>query len=129
MTRGTCGTIRVPAGGMGTATVGDGVCACTGAGSNQVVSRPMNRQKTPGVVSVALDALMRERGGSWIAHGAGSADRDVVDKRDRSRVPPDGPRYRLRRLWLTEEEERRYYGGFDRALKDGDSLDLFPPGR
>ena len=39
-----------------------------------IVARP-----TPGGVSVALDALMRERGGVWIAHGAGSADRDVVD--------------------------------------------------
>ena len=47
--------------------------------------------KTPGGVSVALDALMRERGGTWIAHGAGSADRDVVDKHDRLRVPPTAP--------------------------------------
>ena len=68
--------------------------------------------KTPGGVSVALDALMRERGGIWIAHGAGAADREVVDARDRLKVPPDGPRYTLRRIWLTEEEERRYYGGF-----------------
>ena len=28
-----------------------------------------------GGVAIALDALMRERGGVWIAHGAGSADR------------------------------------------------------
>ena len=28
-----------------------------------------------GGVAVALDALMRERGGTWIAHGAGTADR------------------------------------------------------
>ena len=32
-----------------------------------------------GGVAVALDALMRERGGVWIAHGAGPADRLVVD--------------------------------------------------
>ena len=32
-----------------------------------------------GGVAVALDALMRERGGVWIAHGAGAADRLVVD--------------------------------------------------
>ena len=30
---------------------------------------------TTGGVAVALDALMRERGGVWIAHGAGAADR------------------------------------------------------
>jgi trehalose 6-phosphate synthase len=63
-------------------------------------------------VSVALDALMRERGGTWIAHGSGTADRDVCDGADRVRVPPDLPAYDLHRIWLTEEEERHYYGGF-----------------
>jgi alpha,alpha-trehalose-phosphate synthase [UDP-forming] len=67
---------------------------------------------TPGGVSVALDALMRERGGVWIAHGAGDADRDVVDDADRVEVPPDQPSYSLRRIWLTETEEHRYYNGF-----------------
>ncbi len=67
---------------------------------------------TTGGVAVALDALMRERGGTWIAHGAGNADRDVVDEHDRVQVPPDAPAYTLKRIWLTAEEERRYYGGF-----------------
>src|SRR5690606_34912550 len=67
---------------------------------------------TPGGVAVALDALMRERGGVWIAHGAGDADRDVVDERDHVRVPPDAPAYTLRRIWLSDEEERGYYNGF-----------------
>jgi alpha,alpha-trehalose-phosphate synthase [UDP-forming] len=67
---------------------------------------------TTGGVSVALDALMRERGGTWIAHGAGSADRQVCDDRDCVQVPPDAPSYDLHRIWLSEEEEQRYYGGF-----------------
>jgi trehalose-6-phosphate synthase len=67
---------------------------------------------TTGGVSVALDALMRERGGTWIAHGAGEADAAVVDANDRVAVPPDSPAYTLRRVWLTPEEERRYYNGF-----------------
>lgn len=67
---------------------------------------------TPGGVSVALDALMRERGGVWIAHGAGDADGEVVDEHDRLAVPPDQPSYTLRRIWLTVEEEQRYYNGF-----------------
>jgi len=67
---------------------------------------------TTGGVAVALDALMRDRGGTWIAHGAGDADRDVVDAHDRVRVPPDAPAYTLRRIWLTPEEEQRYYNGF-----------------
>ena len=47
---------------------------------------------------------MRERGGVWIAHGSGDADRDVVDAGDRVLVPPDSPTYPLRRLWLSAEE-------------------------
>ena len=62
---------------------------------------------TTGGVAVALDALMRERGGVWIAHGSGEADRDVVDEHDRVIVPPDRPGYTLRRLWLTEEEAKQ----------------------
>jgi len=65
-----------------------------------------------GGVAVALDALMRERGGVWIAHGAGGADRDVVDAFDKVRVPPDSPSYDLRRLWLEDREFSAYYAGF-----------------
>jgi trehalose 6-phosphate synthase len=65
-----------------------------------------------GGVAVALDALMRERGGTWIAHGAGSADRIVVDDADKVRVPPEHPSYSLRRLWLDEATFSAYYGGF-----------------
>ena len=65
-----------------------------------------------GGVAVALDSLMRERGGEWIAHGAGSADRAVVDESDKVAVPPDTPSYQLRRLWLEEKEFAAYYGGF-----------------
>ena len=67
---------------------------------------------TTGGVAVALDALMRERGGVWIAHGAGEADRATVGSDDRLVVPPDNPEYSLRRIWLTEEEEGHYYDGF-----------------
>jgi len=67
---------------------------------------------TPGGVSVALDALMRQRGGTWIAHGAGDADRQVCDEDDCVRVPPDEPLYTLHRIWLSDTEERQYLAGF-----------------
>jgi trehalose 6-phosphate synthase len=60
----------------------------------------------------ALEPVMRACSGTWIAHGSGSADRMMVDKNDRIDVPPDAPAYRLRRIWLTPEEEAGYYGGF-----------------
>lgn len=60
----------------------------------------------------AMEPVIRAAGGTWIAHGSGDADRLVVDKHDRVAVPPDDPTYTLRRVWLTSEEEQRYYDGF-----------------
>jgi trehalose 6-phosphate synthase len=59
----------------------------------------------------ALDPVMRACGGTWIAHGSGTGDRDVVDEQGRVAVPPDKPSYTLRRVWLTPQEEEGYYYG------------------
>jgi len=60
----------------------------------------------------ALEPVMRACSGTWIAHGAGTADRESVDQYDRVMVPPDKPSYRIRRVWLSKEEEQGYYYGF-----------------
>lgn len=60
----------------------------------------------------AVEPVMRACSGTWIAHGSGTADRETVDTYDRVMVPPDKPEYNLRRIWLTEEEEKGYYYGF-----------------
>jgi trehalose 6-phosphate synthase len=64
-----------------------------------------------GVVT-ALEPVMRACNGTWIANGSGSADREVVDAKDQLRVPPDYPSYTLRRVWLSDEEDKGYYEGF-----------------
>lgn len=64
-----------------------------------------------GVVT-ALEPIMRACSGTWVAHGGGSGDRDVVDKNDRVQVPPNNPSYSIRRVWLSKEEEQGYYYGF-----------------
>ncbi len=60
----------------------------------------------------ALEPVIRACSGVWIAHGSGTADKDVVDLHDRVQVPPNGPAYTLRRVWLSAEEEEGYYYGF-----------------
>ncbi len=66
----------------------------------------------PSGIVTALEPVLNACDGTWIAHGSGNADSDVVDANDRLRVPPDDPRYTLRRVWLTKEEEEGYYYGF-----------------
>jgi trehalose 6-phosphate synthase len=73
---------------------------------------PVRVQHPASGLVTALEPVMRACGGVWVAHGAGSADREVVDAHDRIRVPPGEESYALRRVWLSQEEERGYYYGF-----------------
>jgi trehalose 6-phosphate synthase len=78
---------------------------------NRVGERVEVQYPASGMVT-ALEPVVRACAGVWIAHGSGNADRDVVDLHDRIRVPPQDPRYSLRRVWLSEAEEQGYYYGF-----------------
>lgn len=60
----------------------------------------------------ALEPVMRACSGVWVAHGAGSADRETADAKGHVRVPPGEESYVVRRVWLSEEEEAGYYYGF-----------------
>ena len=66
----------------------------------------------PSGLVTALEPVLNACDGTWIAHGNGNADSETVDANDRLRVPPDDPRYSLRRVWLSKEEEQGYYYGF-----------------
>jgi trehalose 6-phosphate synthase len=70
-----------------------------------VVQRPAS-----GLVT-GIEPILRACGGTWIAHGSGSADRLHSDRNGRVAVPPDAPEYTLRRLWLADDEYERYYSG------------------
>ena len=63
-------------------------------------------------LTTALDPVMRACGGTWVAHGNGSADKEVVDSKNIVLVPPESRSYKLKRVWLSDEEVDRYYLGF-----------------
>jgi len=58
-----------------------------------------------------LEPLVKAVHGTWVAHGSGPADRQVVDSNDRVGIPREHPEYILRRVWLTRQEEAGYYYG------------------
>ena len=60
----------------------------------------------------AIEPIIQACGGIWIAHGSGDADKLVVDKDNKIKVPPNEPKYTLKRIWLDEIEEKGYYYGF-----------------
>ncbi len=66
----------------------------------------------PSGLVTAIEPVLCACDGVWVAHGSGSEDRSAVDEFDRLCVPPGEPRYSLRRVWLSSEEESGYYDGF-----------------
>jgi trehalose 6-phosphate synthase len=64
-----------------------------------------------GVVT-AIEPILCACNGTWVAHGSGGADPETVDAHGRLQVPPEEPRYTLRRVWLSAEQEEGYYYGF-----------------
>lgn len=69
-------------------------------------------EPTDGGLTTAIDPVLRRLGGTWIAWGSGEADRAAVGPDDAVEVPPDAPAYRLRRVWLADDEVTGGYAGY-----------------
>jgi trehalose 6-phosphate synthase len=62
-------------------------------------------------LTTAMLPIVEACGGTWVAHGNGTADFDVTDARDGLGWPADRPTFRLRRVRLEADVERGYYYG------------------
>jgi trehalose 6-phosphate synthase len=66
----------------------------------------------PSGLVTALEPVLRASDGTWIAQGTGDADKETADPDGRLGVPPDHPQYKLRRVFLSKEEQEGFYFGF-----------------
>lgn len=60
----------------------------------------------------AVESVMQACGGLWVALGRGEADKESSDNEGKLKVPPDDPKYTLKRMWITPEEYKGFYVGF-----------------
>lgn len=65
-----------------------------------------------GGVVTAIEPVMEACGGTWIAHGSGNADKESADSEGKLKVPPDEPKYTLKRVSLSPKDIAGYYDGF-----------------
>ena len=63
-----------------------------------------------GLIS-ALKPIVSAVGGTWVAQGTGSADRQASSARGRLSVPPESPTFTLRRVWIPASLQHDYYEG------------------
>ena len=60
----------------------------------------------------AIEPIMEACGGVWLAQATGDADKKTTDADGKLQVPPDDPKYTLKRIWLSEKEYKGFYIGF-----------------
>lgn len=65
-----------------------------------------------GTVTRAFDQYLRQSGGLWVARSWGNADRVVSSPAGKVAVPPQNSLYDLKRIWLTQKQEKEHYYGF-----------------
>ena len=80
--------------------------------SHRKTARGLQCEVPAGGLVSALDTVLRVTGGTWVAWGSGSGDREGADNQGRLWVPPDNPAYTLRRVWLCPDAVKNYYRGF-----------------
>ncbi|HCZ11592.1 MAG TPA: trehalose-6-phosphate synthase, partial [Nitrospiraceae bacterium] len=73
-------------------------------------------EKPAGGLTSAMDDVLKVTGGTWVAWGSGSGDRDVVDGKNCVQVPPENPSYMLKRVWLVASEVENYYHGYSNQV-------------
>jgi trehalose 6-phosphate synthase len=79
-------------------------------GDGFVVDRPT------GGLTAGLDPVMQRTGGTWIAWGEGDGDPAVADSNGCVSVPPTGPSYVLKHVWLSAEQVEGYYYGYSNQV-------------
>ena len=79
--------------------------------SHERVAGALHAVRPSSGLVTAVEPVLQACHGTWIAHGSGSADREVVDADDVWRVCGEDGRYTLRRIWLDAEERAGYCDG------------------
>lgn len=72
-------------------------------------------EKLAGGLTTALNPLMQETGGTWIAWGREDGDFEVLNSENKVKVP-DEDGYNLKRIKLTDQEINEFYLGFSNEI-------------
>lgn len=80
---------------------------------HKLVESGLKVERPVGGLTSALDAVMKVAGGTWVAWGSGSGDRQAGG---RIEVPPEHPQYGLRRVWLPPALVDSYYHGYSNQV-------------
>ena len=83
---------------------------------HEYLGKKIISHRSVGGLTIALEPIMRNLNGTWIAYGGGSADKAVLDKNNEIKLPTDEESYTLKRLFLSKTEIDGYYYGYANSV-------------
>ena len=84
--------------------------------AHEYVGKKIKVVKSVGGLTIALEPIMRNLHGTWIAYGGGSADKAVVDGKGKIKLPEGEESYTLKRIFLTKNDLNEYYYGYANSV-------------
>lgn len=84
--------------------------------AHEYVGKKIKTVKSIGGLTIALEPILRNLHGTWIAYGGGSADKAVVDSNGEIKLPEGEESYTLKRVFLTKKDLNEYYYGYANSV-------------
>ncbi len=84
--------------------------------AHEYAGKKIKAVKSVGGLTIALEPIMRNLHGTWIAYGSGGADKSVVDDKGKIKLPEGEESYTLKRIFLTKDDLNQYYYGYANSI-------------
>ncbi len=84
--------------------------------AHEYAGKKIKAVKSVGGLTIALEPIMRNLHGTWIAYGGGSADKAVSDGKGKIKLPEGEESYTLKRIFLTKNDLNEYYYGYANSV-------------
>ncbi len=84
--------------------------------AHEYAGKKIKAVKSIGGLTIALEPIMRNLHGTWIAYGGGSADKAVSDGKGKIKLPEGEESYTLKRIFLTKNDLNEYYYGYANSV-------------
>ncbi|MFW0885008.1 alpha,alpha-trehalose-phosphate synthase (UDP-forming) [Candidatus Acidulodesulfobacterium sp. H_13] len=84
--------------------------------AHEYVGKKIKAVKSVGGLTIALEPILKNLHGTWIAYGGGGADKVVVDSGKKIKLPEGEESYTLKRVFLTKKDLNDYYYGYSNSV-------------
>jgi trehalose 6-phosphate synthase len=84
--------------------------------SHEYAGKKIKTVKSIGGLTIALEPIMKNLSGTWVAYGGGNADKAVSDEKGKINLPEGEESYTLKRIFLNKKDINDYYYGYANSV-------------